>query len=128
MAAEAMAQRLIDDTSVYALKPGRPEELRRDVLDAASVLLAGIPHGTLKADNNGVRYAAQFCLEWDTPFLRPLSLTAEDKPREKHMYAQFLVFCSLHMNPRSTSAVGADGKVITQAKPPSALGRHVVPA
>ena len=83
MAFAALEHRLASDTSAFALYPGEPERLHQAVMGSYSSVLDGIPHGTLKADDNGCRWAAMYCLDTNSPFLRPLVLTPEDVPREQ---------------------------------------------
>ena len=122
LAMEELTESLINDTSKYAILPGQPERLREAMGESLSAILDGIPFGTLKADDGAVRWAARFCTEFDTPFMRPLEPTPHEMPRERELYAQFIMYCAKHMKPRAKSAAGADGRTITQAKPPSALG------
>jgi len=122
LAMEELTENLINDTSKYAILPGQPERLREAMGESLSAILDGIPFGTLKSDDGAARWAARFCTEFDTPFNRPLEPTPHEMPRERELYAQFIMYCAKYMKPRAKSATGADGRTIKQAKPPSALG------
>jgi len=118
---DELLQTLLNDDSPFALCQGRPERLRQLMADSLNTILAGIPEGTMKADESGLKWIAHFCLAENIAFKRPLTLTDSDKPRERLMYAMLLCYCAKHMNPRSKNRFTADGRVITDAKPPSAL-------
>ena len=123
MAFEALEDLLANDDSEYALCPGDRATLHEIIVNSRELVLAGIPRGTLKADNNAVAYAARFCLRRNTPFMRPHTLAnAGARARESFMYATFLVECAGEMKPRSMKRLGEDGTPITDAKPSSALG------
>jgi len=119
----ALEELLVEDDSPYALCPGDRAALHEMVMDSGETVLAGIPRGTLSADNNGVAYAARFCLRKRTPFVRPMVLDGQaDVVRESFMYARFVTEVAREMAPRSRKRRAEDGTVITDAKPSSALG------
>lgn len=122
MAFDRLATELCNDTSEFAILPDNPQKLKSEVTESLQVILAGIPPGTLKSDDSATRWAAKFCTEYDTPFLRPVALSPADMRREQWLWAKFAVFCATNMRPRSRSKVGDSGKIISNAKPSSAYG------
>ena len=63
------------------------EALRRTPESTRDAVIEGIPAGTLKADDNGARWAARFCIKHNTPFVRPMKLeTHLDVMRETEMW------------------------------------------
>ena len=123
LAFQQLEEALAADSSPYALDPGDREALHKAIASSQDTILAGIPRGTLSADSSGVKWAIRYCLEHNTPFIRPLSLSkAGDVARESFMYARMAVETATHMSPRSKNRRAQDGRIITDAKPGSALG------
>lgn len=123
MVFDTLEDMLMRDTSPFALDANDQAALHQMIIDSRDTIVAGIPKGTLAADNNGAKWAARFCLKHDTPFVRPLTLaTHADRARESFMYARFTVETAREMAPRSKHRRSEDGQIITDAKPCSALG------
>ena len=108
-----LLDKLLDDDSPYALCQGRPQRLRELVEMSLDTILAGIPAGTLKADESGLKWVAHFCLAESIPFIRPMVVSEKDKTRERFMFAMLLCFCARHMNPRSKKRFSDNGKILS---------------
>lgn len=119
-----LTDELINDSSEYAILPTDPSRLRCEVAASLQTILAGIPPGTLKSDDSATRWrwAAKFCIEFDTPFMRPVVLAPADMRREQWLWAKFAIFCATNMKPRSNKRLGELGLPIRNAKPWSAFG------
>ena len=113
---------LESDISEFAIAPRNHRALEDMFATMQEHILAGIPHNTLKADDNGARKAAAFCVKYDTPFIRPRSIgTGADQAREAVMYAAFVMECLGSMVPRAKRVSEKNGEIITDVKPESAL-------
>jgi len=127
-AARALAFRQLEellaaDESEFALDRGDRASLHEACEESLRMITAGIPRGTLRADDNGVKWAARFCMRHNTAFLRPIALTCHaDRVREALVYARMAVETAQEMAPRCKSRRNEAGELITDAKPSSALG------
>ena len=75
-AAIDVAQQLASHDSNYALFPDRPEVLRGVIVDATAARDAGIPHGSVKADEWGFKWVKKFCEKTGNLWMRPRAVAS----------------------------------------------------
>ena len=75
-AAVDVAQQLASHDSNYALFPDRPEVLRGVIVDATAARDAGIPHGSVKADEWGFKWVKKFCEKTGNLWMRPRAVVS----------------------------------------------------
>ena len=135
-AALTTANALANDDTEYAICPDDPGRIKTLCVDAAAARNAAIPAGTRGSDAWGFNWVVRFCLEHNTPWMRPRVVATEWHEREAYLVALALLWISIHMPPSAKRrARGYD-----EAMPDSALnaiygwrrvlrdcGRHLAP-
>ena len=116
-AANDIADRLIADTSPYALHPGDPDAVRDLCSEIMLTQECGIPQGTESSNKGGFNWALDYCNRTNQPIMRPLVLTPTDKIREPIFYAGLFLHIAKYIQPRRTRT---DDKP-AQGKPSSGL-------
>ena len=115
-----MARVLTSDDTAYALFPNAPGTLRELTVESERIRSAGIPIGTLKADEVGFKAVMSFCSrpDVDTPWMRPEVVEPKYRKRETLFYGLALIAVACMVKPgKHTAEKGA-----TRGLPSTALG------